>query len=79
MKFNQNYYSQKFFIFLFCPYKNSKSGESMRNNFMLEIIESKKQYLTPALNTDTLICLAVKRVGCVGRCAGTIGWVGLGL
>ena len=51
----------------------------MRNNFMLEIIESQKQYLTPALNTDTLICLAVKRVGCVGPCAVTIGWVALGL
>ena len=33
----------------------------MRNNK-----KAKKQYLTPALNTDALICLAVKRVGRVG-------------
>ena len=28
------------------------------------------------LNSDSLISLAVKRVGLVGPCAGTMGWVG---
>jgi len=59
---------------------NSKNVESVQcNNFRLEIIKNSRPYITycatPELNSDALICLAVKWVGWVGPCAGTMGWV----
>jgi len=50
--------------------------------FRLEIIKNYIVYCAvPELNTDALICLAVKWVGRVGRyvLVRWVGWVGLGL
>ena len=51
------------------------------NIFRLEII--KKRYNTNCaiteLNTDVLMCSAVKWMGWVDPCAGTMGWVGSGV
>ena len=47
------------------------------NDFRLEATKNSTSRIVPRLNTDGLICLAVKWMGWVGSCADMMGWVGL--
>jgi len=45
------------------------------NDFRLEATKNSTSRIVPRLNTDGLICLAVKWMGWVGSCADMMGWV----